>query len=506
MGFASTLPGQVDISTHFRAFGVDRVDSAGTLGRPFELGQATTHLTAARMILNEKSGDPAFVIVVAPNVILHRGFADEIVSAIGDPGLAGIAWACLFSDGTDIDGRPCDAGNYLDDPATPMHSPLRAAAAADPAIAAYDAAFLRELLEPGEMIGDATAVIAAAQAAGRLSYLTSRLRFSAKDPRPPPAPSQTATGVGALLRANRPDPLITVAVRTTGRRAELLHRNLAALAHQASPALAEILVVSADLSKDELAALVHGASEDFDLPISVVGTPRADAASRTAALTGAIEQARGDYVWFVDDDDWAAPRAIDVIAGSVHANDRPIVIGAVAAVAESEGDPGGGDSSLIRTYLPSEWFRAFTGWNHLPNCAIAMPTDVARRRLRDVPLASDLGEDFALQLLLFTAPGSTVTTVDPTIAYVSVRGDDNSVTMADRTPWLRELGSHISDLATDPEASTAALWTLGRAVRDIPYPDSTSQPVEDPEDADSHIPTRPRSDRGLRRWRRDRTK
>ena len=76
-----------------------------------------------------------------------------------------------------------------------------------------------------------------------------------------------------------------------------------------------------------------------------------------------------------------------------------------------------------------------------------------------------------MQLLLFTAPGSTVAVADETIANVSVRtGGDNVVTMTDRAPWFRDLGSHVSDLSEDPIASTSAFWALGRAMRDIPYP------------------------------------
>jgi hypothetical protein len=186
----------------------------------------------------------------------------------------------------------------------------------------------------------------------------------------------------------------------------------------------------------------------------------------------ALTVARGDYVWYVDDDDWIAEGSLQSIKEAVHAVDRPILIGA-SEVFEEQWDTAILTSSTpVRRYLPREWYRAFTGWNFLPNCSLVLPRHLALQRIADCPVTRDFGEDYALQLLLLTAPGSMVQVIEQTIAHISRRtDDDNVVTMSDRVPWLRDLGSHISDISRDPSASTAAYWRLGSEIRKIPYPE-----------------------------------
>jgi glycosyltransferase involved in cell wall biosynthesis len=252
------------------------------------------------------------------------------------------------------------------------------------------------------------------------------------------------------------------------KRPALLARNLRSLVTQ-TVRPNEVFVVSTHPDVGDVRALIDE-SEVGSLPLHVVhaaeGRP-----SRTAALRAGLEASGSDYTWFLDDDDWAATSAVASMVGAVHAYDRPIIVGAVESASEVWKDDTLAESTFIRRYEPGEWHRAFTGWNHLPNCALVIPTDVARSRLSEVDLRSDLGEDYALQLALFTSPGATVTVVDETLAHVSVRVDaDNAVTLEDREPWLRDLGSHISDLSNDPHTATDAFWRLGAAVRSIPYP------------------------------------
>ena len=132
-----------------------------------------------------------------------------------------------------------------------------------------------------------------------------------------------------------------------------------------------------------------------------------------------------------------------------------------------------------------------------------MPRELALERLSVSPLLRDLGEDYAMQLLLFTAPGSTVAVADETIANVSVRpGAENVVTMSDRSPWFRDLGSHASDLSQDPIASTTAFWALGRAIRDIPYPTEAPPGSYAPQTDSSGGLPRDTAQRAKRLWKR----
>jgi hypothetical protein len=236
-----------------------------------------------------------------------------------------------------------------------------------------------------------------------------------------------------------------------------------------------VLIVSSDDRLDDAAA---EATRDIDgLPLRTVHVSDDGTPSRVAAMTAALSTAHSEYVWFVDDDDWVTPSGLAIVRGAVHASDRPIVVAASDAFRETWADEKLSESVPDRHYYPGEWYRAFTGWNFLPVCSVVMPRELALERLSASPLLRDLGEDYAMQLLLFTAPGSTVAVADETIANVSVRtGTDNVVTMTDRVPWFRDLASHASDLSRDSIASTQAFWALGRAIRDLPYP--TEPPPE----------------------------
>ena len=224
-----------------------------------------------------------------------------------------------------------------------------------------------------------------------------------------------------------------------------------------------------------------------------------DLPGRTAAVMAGIHAADTDYVWFVDDDDWAEATAVEAIARSVHAHDRPVIVGTVTAHEEQWIEGECTASSPIRTYVADEWYRAFTGWNHLPNCALVYPVELLRKRLATTAVRHDLGEDYALQILAVTSPGATVLPIADPIANVSVRDHGTTVSMPDRTPWLRDLGSHVSDLVDDDRAGAAPLWRLGRTVRDVPYP----APVDLRADASGDVaPATPEASRRRRRWSR----
>jgi hypothetical protein len=216
-----------------------------------------------------------------------------------------------------------------------------------------------------------------------------------------------------------------------------------------------------------------------------------------------LAAARGDYVWFVDDDDWIAEGSVQSIKDAVHALDRPILIGASEVFEEHWEEAILTTSSRSRRYLPREWYRAFTGWNFLPNCSVVLPRALAQQRISECPITRNFGEDYALQLLLLTAPGSTVQVIDETIANISRRsGSDNAVTMTDRAPWLRDLGSHISDLSRDPSASTAAFWRLGSEIRNIPYPEPSTRVEDSDPDLGSPAPSPSPTEHDLPAWLR----
>jgi Glycosyl transferase family 2 len=434
-----------------------------------------------------QSTDPhqtPYLVIISGDAVTSADLADQVRAAVTDPALGSVRWLALLSDGVDVSGAYVDHGNYLEDPVTPAAAPLRAAAWADPALCIIDVERLGALDSTADL-GDFGDLVAAAARAHWASIITPRLRFSSLgDSRSladrPQTSVATPTSRAAWLGKVRPEPSLTVAVRTTGTRRGMLRRNLEALgaAHRHSP-VADVVLVGRDI---ESAAVE--ASRSIELPTRRVDHADDDRPPRVAAMTAALEESDTDYVWFVDDDDWVTPASVAVIKSAVHASDRPIVIAASDVFAETWEDDDLVAAVEERHYWPGEWYRAFTGWNFLPFCSIVLPRELAMERLLAIPVRHDLGEDYAMQLLLFTAAGSTVAVAEETIANVSIRGaSDNVVTMTDRTPWLRDFASHASDLSEDPMASTAAFWALGRAVRGLPYP--PQRQLDDPDAGDA---------------------
>ncbi len=453
----------IDPSDNFEIFGVEPDPRRAGSASVSHFGAGATWSDALGLAVNSPT---RWAVIVAPETILNHSFAVEVQDAVADAGLAGIAWVAQFSNGIDVTGESIDCGNYLESPAIPMRSPLRIASSGRPAIALLDLSRL-----PNPLPETPSQLIEMAASRHRPVYLTSSLRYSSLgSPRADAGRVDVQLG-NVDLRRLRSDPTISIVVRSTAGRGHFLRRNLDALGPQVSDAVAEVIVVSSEPIDGVRSQLASFDSAGL-LPITVIEAPGTPVPSRTASLTHAIERARGDYVWFVDDDDWAAPDAVEKITAAVHANDRPIIVAAVESVTEQWDGTELRAAVTTRRYLPREWFRAFTGWNHLPNCALVFPTGLCRDRLAATPIVRDLGEDYALQLIMYSAPGATVTVTDSTVARVSIRsGGDSTVTMVDRTPWLRDIGSHISDLSRDPVVSNAALWAMGAAVRDIPYPE-----------------------------------
>ncbi len=413
---------------------------------------------AALAALAAGGGDRA--LVVRGPALLGLDVAAEAGRAASDPGVAGLRWLALASDGLTIDGRELDNGSYADHAALGARHPHRALAGGDPAVTLLDLDALRSL--PPDAAGVAEAV-ARGWGAGLPSYVSPHLRFAFPGTRAEYRAHRRAAGpppdVRDALRAARPEPTVTVAIRSALRRPAMLARAAASVAAQAGD-LAQVLLVSTEPGVDEAAAGI-GAE-----PVAVA---TGEVPVRAALVTAALEAATSDYVWFVDDDDALAPGAVRAARDAVHAAERPLLVGAAVEV-EEQWPPGATEPAAAtetRRYDPGAWTGALTGWMPVPFPSLVIPRDLARRRLAEVPLRVGLGEDYALLLALLTAPGAQVVTVDADFARVSIRpGGDNVVTAIDRTEWVRSAATMLGDLAADPHGGAPVPWSLGERVRD----------------------------------------
>ena len=188
--------------------------------------------------------------------------------------------------------------------------------------------------------------------------------------------------------------------------------------------------------------------------------------SRLANLTGGLRAAAHDYVTLVDDDDYLDLFAFDVLAEAFFDANRPVVVTASEVHEERWELPADGRAILaettpIKRYAASGWRRMFSGVNQLPVCALALPRDVALRRLDALALTHDLSEDYALFLLFLTAPDlPAIHAVERTFCHISLRGAENSVTQPDRRPWCRDIAGHLGTLTRAGSVAGPGTWAL----------------------------------------------
>lgn len=395
------------------------------------------------------------VTVVADGAVAPgRDLPGDVRRASADSRLAGLPWYVLAAGGTTFGGHHRSNATWPAGPARAADYVPAALVAADPGLLVVRG----EVAEPARLVADGWE-------RGMASYLTPHLRYSV-DALPDSGGPATALGTAEAERrldAVRPRPTVAAVVRTSLRRPHLLRRCVASLAVGGAPD-AVLLVGEAPAADLADAARELGAAAGLPVEPHPVdgGVP-----GRTAALAAGITRAGADYAWFVDDDDAAAPDAVASIRAAVHTLARPLVVGSSVAYEESWSGERLVEAVEGRRWDAAAWPRAFTGWNFLPICSVAYPRELAQARLEATPLRHDLGEDYALLLLVLATPGLDVVQAAGTLARVSIRDDGtNVVTDADRTEWLRDGAAFASDLASDPHAGSPVLWALGDALRD----------------------------------------
>ncbi len=416
-----------------------------------------------------ESGTPLGVLA-SSEVVLGRDVPALAARAVGDPALDGIPWLLLGSDGAGIDGTEVDNGSYLDHAVLGSRFPVRALGAGSPHVAVVALDQLRRLPAGAPLtgIGD---VAALGWQAGRPSYLSPHVRFSFPGRRSElrRAARPLAGATADALRAARPDPTLTIAVRTALRRPYLLERAIASVAAAAARRPAERVLVLGVVPAPELEAEVERLRGMFaGLALEAVAVPAEPGVEeRAAAVTAGLAEAATDYVWFVDDDDALEPGALAAARDAVHARERPLIVAGAVEVEERWEGAGLVGATETRRYDPRRWPGALTGWNPLPFTSLVVPRRTALDRLTDVPLRAGRGEDYALLLALLTSADLQVVVVDEVLARVSIRpGGDNVVTEADRTEWLRAVSDAMGALAADPAGGQQVRWELGERLRD----------------------------------------
>ncbi|MEM7743250.1 MAG: glycosyltransferase family A protein [Pseudomonadota bacterium] len=279
--------------------------------------------------------------------------------------------------------------------------------------------------------------------------------------------------VDAAVRTAAQVPSISIVTRTRFERSHLLDRLLTSIARARRDDVTLEVVLATDVDADQAQDALGDIRArhpvlDIRLAVSTESGP-----SRVANLITGLHAARHDYIAIVDDDDYLDLFAFEHLLPATFLGNRPVIIAGSQAHQERWEVPDHGPAVLThdepaQTYPASGWLRMFGGANALPICAALMPRDFVLRRLDAVTLTHDLSEDYALFLLLLTAPDlPAVHELDDTFCHISLRGTENSVTMVDRRPWVRDIAGHLGRLTTTRRVAGPGVWALlakGRSV------------------------------------------
>ena len=283
----------------------------------------------------------------------------------------------------------------------------------------------------------------------------------------PPLGQSLSDRVRALTHAGACAPGLSIVTRTRFERPGLLRRLLASISRARRDEIELEVVLASDAPEETCAEAVSKLRDDFlNLDIRLVRTTDREAPSRIANLLSGIAAARHDYVAIIDDDDYVDLFAFESLLPAFFCGNRPLIVTASQTHEESwERTPTGRDvlvqSQPRHAYPADGWRRMFSGVNRLPISAVIAPRARLSERIAAFPFRHDLSEDYALFLLLLTDPQlPPIHEIAETFCHISLRGTENSVTMPDRRPWVRDITAYLADLTCDPAIAAPGLWPL----------------------------------------------
>jgi hypothetical protein len=272
----------------------------------------------------------------------------------------------------------------------------------------------------------------------------------------------------ALARARQGKPVVlTIACRSQFNRQYLLERALLsfAAAQQEAPTDCELRVaLVSDVGFDTLQSEVKRWKSRFpSLAVSALHVPsRSRETSRVDHLLASIAQIESDYLWFVDDDDFVMPGAIQALA-RVFVPQAPVLfVGVSEVLEEAWAQERLVDFHNCFNHSSQYVFDVFRGENFVPICGMVIPLRLARERCRHVEATGEYLEDYFILMRLLTSPRVEVEILPAPIAGISLRGQENTVRQAQRDTWNRSYAQFVGEIVRSADSSNPLLWQLVR--------------------------------------------
>lgn len=476
-------------------------------------GQAAARLAAL-------PGVGLVVLIRNPGLVLDEGLTDRIAAARARLTPLDGRWSLAAAAGLTPRGERVSALYSSASPHLPLNPTPRPLIDALPDLCLIDAAWLRRLAASGSPLPDSaleTAVIAegylhdrvalylpelvagvdgALRARNPLKYrreledrladilpgeeiatLSGRLTIEPAAAPPDaetPSNEQRPGAAGALSAAVERvvvgfcDPLsLSIVTRTRFTRPHLLERLLASITRARRADTRIEVVLSSDAPRETCEAALAGLRPAFpQLTLRLCHNP-AEGHSRVTNLVAGLRAASGAYVALMDDDDYVDLFAFEEMQRTLFLGARPLMVtGSAVHDEEWTETPSGrhvlGQQSMRASYPASGWRRMFGGVNRLPVCALVMPRERLLARLDAFAFRHDLSEDYALGLLVLTDPElPEVAELPGTFGHISMRrSETQSMMLADRRPWVRDIALYLADLARTPAAAGPGKWAL----------------------------------------------
>jgi len=298
-------------------------------------------------------------------------------------------------------------------------------------------------------------------------------RPSNDDPRPPTVRRDLSEAIDAAIASHCPRLSLSIVTRTRFTRPHLLERLLTSITRAQRDVDQIEVVLTSDAPQISCQAALADLKQKFvNLDLRLQHN-QAAGHSRVTNLLAGLRAAHYDHVAVMDDDDYVDLFAFEEMGKALFLGARPVMATSAVVHDEEWVETPSGRHVLTRStersrYAANGWRDMFGGVNRLPVCSLVVPRATLLARLDAFEFRHDLSEDYALWLLLLTDPAlPEIVELPGAFGHISLRaGEDHSVTMADRRPWVRDIALYLSDLCANPAAAGPGQWAqlCGRTI------------------------------------------